>query len=340
MKIGFLSPFNWICGISEFLRYGIYYGLNEEERKNITVFARSDTNSIIRPDEDFVKRCWYKDNFYQFLNYALDENPVDVINIQHEYGLQDTEPLVKAIKLIQARGIKVIPTMHTTRYGEDMNKNPITSIADWTITHTETVGDRVTAITHPFFDMAIDHKASRSRFDAQCNTAGKFLVCHFGFPYPHKGHKEIIDAVKQIDAVLVLVFGKREDTDRNVPNIMNYAQSQGVPTLLIHSWLEIEQVIDIIAACDVAVFAHPKDTPGQSGAIRIGMAAKVPIVTTQANVIKDAWNCLDVCEFDNIAETIVKARGTEPRYLDYIKANTWRLMMDTYKGVFENIREE
>jgi hypothetical protein len=70
------------------------------------------------------------------------------------------------------------------------------------------------------------------------------------------------------------------------------------------------------------------------------MAAKVPIVTTQANVIKDAWNCLDVCEFDNIAETIVKARGTEPRYLDYIKANTWRLMMDTYKGVFENIREE
>lgn len=337
MKIGFLGVHNIICGISEHLRYSLYYGLTKEERKNSIVFA-GNYGERIRPDEDFVRRCWYRDNFYEFLNYTIKENPVDIINIQHEYGLQNTEFLVKAIKKLQQMGIKVVTTFHTSSHGEDMSTNPIYNVSDWSIVHTESIGDMLTSIPVPFLDFDIDHLANRVKFDSNYKTKGKFLIGHFGFPYSHKGHKEIIDAVKDIpNAVLVFLFSQRKELNANVPCIKDYADQVGCPNIIIHKFFEIEKVIELLSACDVAIFNHPKDTPGNSGAIRIGMGAKIPIITSPAGVIKDALPLLNVSEPENFKDELIKAKGSKIRYLDYIKNNSWKTMMNQYKEIFERL---
>jgi len=321
--------------VSEYLRYQIYYGLKNTD--DIVVFARRDTGDVVRPDEDFVIRCWDKFSYADFFR-ALMSHPVDVINIHHEYTLMESGSLVQMIRALRALGIKVVLTMHTTSDGENMNNNPLAGAADWTITHTRTVGDRVTNIPLPFIDLPVDHTASRKKFDEIYHTDGALLVGHFGFPFGHKNHRAIIDAVAGVaGAVLVFLFGKRDLTANNVAGIIAHAWQRQVPCLVIHEFLEIERVIEILSACDVGVFAYPGEWSGHSGAIRICMSARIPIVTTRTKVVVDALDYLDVCEPGQLPEAIVKARGTEIRYLDYLKANSCEAAMQKYLELFQRL---
>ncbi|MCF8011069.1 MAG: glycosyltransferase [Clostridiales bacterium] len=332
-KIGVITPWNIPCGISEYSKYLIEYGLKD---KNVVIFARYDDN-LIRNDEQNVVRCWHKDNFYELINYILPEHSLNVINIQYEPGIMDTYMAALAIQQIRNMGIKVITTLHATTYNENLKENIIAQNSDCTITHTTAIGNNNTEIPHAFLNLDINHKHNRNEFDKKYNTYGKLLVGHFGFPFLHKGHKNIIDAVNKINnAVLVFIFGKRQDTISNVQQIQQYMESINCNYVVIHDFLEIENIINILSACNAACFSYPQDTPGHSGAVRIAMAAKIPIVATPSNVIKDVLPYINVYNIEDFPNVLIKADNSKLEYLSYIEENSWENAGKKYLDVFKN----
>jgi len=102
-----------------------------------------------------------------------------------------------------------------------------------------------------------------------------------GFPFPWKGFDVVIEAAKRLHGIANLVCPQSEHVDVN-PFRMRWRTELGTEKLAMEMrWLKEAEVVRLLAQSTVNVYyydpAHSHLT-GQSGAVRLGLAARRPII--------------------------------------------------------------
>jgi tetratricopeptide (TPR) repeat protein len=121
---------------------------------------------------------------------------------------------------------------------------------------------------------------------------------------------------------------------------------------LINDFLDVEEMLFLLSACDAIVFPYQRSEESASGAVRLGLAAGRPVLTTPLPLFSDLSEIvyqLPGTEAWEIAEGILALlvdvdRKTDilRRQRDWVRANSWATqaarMSNIIHGCFEETR--
>jgi glycosyltransferase involved in cell wall biosynthesis len=149
----------------------------------------------------------------------------------------------------------------------------------------------------------------------------------FGFLLPHKGQLELINAFERLPGwdELLLLCATRDGSGNMEKKVNNLIESKGLTgrVRLVTDFLDDDVAISTLAKCELLVFPYKNTKESASGAVRMGVAAGVPIAVTPIPI------------FDDI-EGAIKMRGTS---VDDIVASISMLQEDELKSSRKSIIE-
>jgi tetratricopeptide (TPR) repeat protein len=185
------------------------------------------------------------------------------------------------------------------------------------------------------------------------------VIGSFGFLLPGKGLTELIHGFALIlrtypDAYLLMLNAdyptpeSLEQRERCLA-LVRLLELEGRLTL-INEFLDIEETLFLLSACDAIVFPYQRSEESASGAVRLGLAAGRPVLTTPLPIFSDLSDIvyqLPGTEAAEIANGIVsllddKKRKTEilQRQREWVRANSWvtqaSRISNIIKGCFED----
>ena len=139
--IGFVSTWNTRCGIAEYTRY-LATSLTAAHRT--AIFANSTQEQLVRPDEDFVTRCWKpgEDDALE-LSQAILKSGVRAVSIQFNFGFFTPSGLLALISRLRREGIVTAITMHAIRHENFPRLKRALELADFCICHRQADVDAV-----------------------------------------------------------------------------------------------------------------------------------------------------------------------------------------------------
>ncbi len=134
------------------------------------------------------------------------------------------------------------------------------------------------------------------------------VIGTFGFLLPGKGLTELIHSFALILRAYPAAYLLMVNADYPTPE----SQEQRERCLalvrlldieghlrLINEFLEIEEILLLLSACDAIVFPYQRSEESASGAVRLGLAAGRPVLTTPLPI------------FSDLSEIVYQLPGTE-----------------------------
>ena len=303
-KLGLVSTFNTECGISTYSEHLAEYF----KRGSVQVFANhlitsSDTGSC---DLHPIKRCWERTGDFKELEEAILASDVDVVHIQHEFGLfQNHESFLRLLWALKDKNIKIYITLHTV-FTEDIHNQKIrdyAKICTKIIVHCEparkllNLEDKCVIIPHGSVIVTPKPKAEARKhlnIDPDC-----FLALTFGFITPTKGALDnisaVIDLKPEFPDLQLLVVGMPMVYGKNYANL-EY-------TLSLYRWLRRKNAWDTVdirmkyvpewefdyyaGAADIAIENYYQTHYSTSGMSHLVMSYGLPSVSSRANILLD-----------------------------------------------------
>lgn len=260
MKVALLTTWNERCGIAEYAKSLVTYAKNTE----FSIFGREifeNSNALLAlPDQ-------------------LCGNGCCIIQINYEPGLWHILDADVCSKL-RKNGMRLVMTLHTSNSGN--NRNALTTVFDRVIVHEQT--------TEGFEHVPMG--IPEVNLDGIEVTKG---IGTAGFPFPWKGFHQVAQAAKQLDMNCVVVAAKSDHFDTTV--MEQFVKDAQPDTEYVKDWLPQEDVVRKLASCEVNVFAYDGANNGISGAVRMGLAARRPLVVTRCRQFRDLFAYEDEIEF-------------------------------------------
>lgn len=203
-----------------------------------------------------------------------------VLHLQHEHSLVAPERVAKVACRAREVGVPFVVTEHTVRGQVD----------DWE-------GEAAALVAHSADGVAL----LRERWPAQrvelvphgCPTwfpprkarRGR-VIATFGFLEPHKGLTALLDAASAVGDVELLLIGSTRAAwaDEWLAGL-----DRPVPVRRVAEFLDEAEIARRLAAeADVLVFPYaPPRFAAVSGAVRVGLASGVPVLTTPTTWFSD-----------------------------------------------------
>jgi tetratricopeptide (TPR) repeat protein len=185
------------------------------------------------------------------------------------------------------------------------------------------------------------------------------VIGTFGFLLPGKGLTELIHSFALIlraypAAYLLMLnadYPTRESQEQRerCQALVRLLELEGHLTL-INEFLDIEEMLLLLSACDAIVFPHQRSEESASGAVRLGLAAGRPVLTTPLPIFSDLSEIvyqLPGIEAWEIAEGILSLLGDEDRKAeivqrerDWVRANSWAAQAARISNIIHGCFEE
>lgn len=112
-------------------------------------------------------------------------------------------------------------------------------------------------------------------------TNGQLKIGTAGFPFLWKRNDVVAEAAKRFNAKLIL-FGPTNEHFDAMEHLRGIDGHLAGNTEIVQNWLPAEDIIKRLAECDVNIFwfqsKQEDDTHGQSGSVRLGIAARKPVI--------------------------------------------------------------
>ncbi len=330
-KVALMSSWNVRCGIAEYSRFLVH----SLESKNIDLLiignANSDLKSCYLVDDitQNIHHLWLYDNIMWkdskiniegIVNLLLEEGIPNFI-IQYHRGFFSQLMLMALVKSCIKATIKVCVTMHNSReipndYFVEMNNLGITIFV-----HSLDEKERldhlgIKNVFHVPLGIADFQDEDVNSVRRRLRISGSPVIGSFGFLRPHKGVAELIEAIgilkNQYHDILFLgvhaLYPSHDSREylKQCNQLMNkFNISDNV--IMLTDFLDIEQVISYLHACDIVVLPYHESKEGASGVAASAFAAKRPLIISNSSIfngIKNLCYCVNTIQPKALATEI------------------------------------
>jgi glycosyltransferase involved in cell wall biosynthesis len=236
----------------------------------------------------------------EFLNF----NNIDMVCLQHEYGIFGGPAGSHILHLLRGLKMPVVTTLHTVLREPDPNQlavmEEIAELSDRLIVMSQlssqflqeifkVPGSKIDMVPHGVPDLPfLDPNFYKDRFGVE----GKAVLLTFGLLSPNKGIENVIQALPQILSkhknVVYLVAGAthphilRREGDQYRASLQALAKESGVESqVLFHNrFVSPEEMVEFIGAADIYITPYRHEAQVVSGTLAYALGAGKAIIST------------------------------------------------------------
>ena len=370
LSLGWVSTYNARCGIATYSEHLLEFF--DKSVFEITILA--DDQEAIGADPDNIVRLWSKGSggLARIRTYLIT-NRFDAAVFQYNFAFFDLSDFSDTLIELSNAGINTFIIFHRTRDLENYRslvsqqkiKEALQSCTRIVVHGLEDVNrlrrfgvtENVVLLAHG----VIDRPASN--MDAVRSLLGLSdfspVIGTFGFLLPGKGLTELIHSfalmLRAYPAAYLLML------NADYPNVESQEQRERCLALvrlleleghlrLINEFLDIEETLFLLSACDAIVFPYQRSEESASGAVRLGLAAGRPVLTTPLSIFSDLSEIvyqLPGIEAREIAEGILSLLDNEDRKTeilqrqqDWVRANSWAAQAARISNIIQGCFED
>src|SRR6266851_4547175 len=236
----------------------------------------------------------------EFLNF----NNIDMVCLQHEYGIFGGPAGSHILRLLRGLKMPLVTTLHTVLREPDPNQlmvmEEIAELSDRLIVMSQlssqflqeifkVPGNKIDMVPHGVPDLPfLDPNFYKDRFGVE----GKAVLLTFGLLSPNKGIENVIQALPQILAkhknVVYIVAGAthphilRREGDRYRSYLQALAKEVGVESNVIfhNRFVSPEEMVAFIGAADIYITPYRYEEQVVSGTLAYALGAGKAIIST------------------------------------------------------------
>ncbi len=236
----------------------------------------------------------------EFLNF----NNIDMVCLQHEYGIFGGPAGSHILHLLRGLKMPVVTTLHTVLREPDPNQlmvmEEIAELSDRLIVMSQlssqflqeifkVPGSKIDMVPHGVPDLPfLDPNFYKDRFGVE----GKAVLLTFGLLSPNKGIENVIQALPQILSkhknVAYIVAGAthphilRREGDKYRASLQALAKEMGVEAQVIfhNRFVSPEEMVEFIGAADIYITPYRHEAQVVSGTLAYALGAGKAIIST------------------------------------------------------------
>ena len=236
----------------------------------------------------------------EFLNF----NNIDMVCLQHEYGIFGGPAGSHILHLLRGLKMPVVTTLHTVLREPDPNQlmvmEEIAEVSDRLIVMSQlssqflqeifkVPGNKIDMVPHGVPDLPfLDPNFYKDRFGVE----GKAVLLTFGLLSPNKGIENVIQALPQILSkhknVAYIVAGAthphilRREGDKYRASLQTLAKDVGVESQVIfhNRFVSPEEMVEFIGAADIYITPYRHEAQVVSGTLAYALGAGKAIIST------------------------------------------------------------
>ncbi len=235
-----------------------------------------------------------------FLNF----NNIDMVCLQHEYGIFGGPAGSHILHLLRRLKMPVVTTLHTVLREPDPNQlmvmEEIAELSDRLIVMSQlssqflqeifkVPGSKIDMVPHGVPDLPfLDPNFYKDRFGVE----GKAVLLTFGLLSPNKGIENVIRALPEIlskhENVTYLVAGAthphilRREGDKYRASLQALAKDMGVESQVIfhNRFVSPEEMVEFIGAADIYITPYRHEAQVVSGTLAYALGAGKAVIST------------------------------------------------------------
>lgn len=292
--LGWISTWGIRCGIATYSRFLI------EQMDDVVVMCQSGEGEV-----EGAIPCWKRDsNFFGGIIAQIAGKGIDTVVIQHQPGLLRFSYLNELLLKLSEMDVKVFITVHNTRDRslvfpskriekaveglKTCSTVMVHSNSDVEILKALGIEDNVVMIPHGIYPPPSDSAESLP-------VKGR-VMGSFGFLLKHKGQLELVEAFERLPGwdELLLLCATIERSGKMEAKINSLIEKKGLTgrVKLVTDFLDDDVVIASLAKCELLVFPYQNTKESASGAVRMGVAAGVPLAVTPIPIFDDVTGAI------------------------------------------------
>jgi glycosyltransferase involved in cell wall biosynthesis len=306
----------------------------------------------------------------------LNINNVDLVCLQHEYGIYGGVAGSHILALLRKLRMPVVTTLHTILKEPDTNQRrvleEIVALSDRVVVMSEraveflkeiysVAADKIDMIPHGIPDIPfVDPSFHKDLFGVE----GKMVLLSFGLLSANKGIEDVIAAMPSILAkypnVVYMVVGAthpnvlRHDGETYRLSLQRLARNKGVEDHVIfyNRFVSIEELLEFISATDIYITPYLTATQITSGTLAYTLGAGKAIISTpywyaEEMLAEERGVIVPFQKPDAIAEKVLELLNNESKrhamrkraYL-FGRAMIWSEVAQRYMESFQRAQSE
>jgi len=308
----------------------------------------------------------------EFLNF----NNIDMVCLQHEYGIFGGPAGSHILHLLRGLKMPVVTTLHTVLREPDPNQlmvmEEIAELSDRLIVMSQlssqflqeifkVPGSKIDMVPHGVPDLPfLDPNFYKDRFGVE----GKAVLLTFGLLSPNKGIENVIQALPQIlskhNNVAYIVAGAthphilRREGDKYRASLQALAKEMGVESQVIfhNRFVSPEEMVEFIGAADIYITPYRHEAQVVSGTLAYALGAGKAIISTPY------WHAIELLDdrrgalvpFENpdaIAQKTIELLDTpairhamRKRAYLFAREMVWKRVAQGYMESFARVRSD
>jgi len=313
---------------------------------------------------------------YRLAADYLNMNRVDVVCVQHEYGIFGGPDGDHIMKLLGALRMPVVTTLHTILKNPSSQQrrvlNELAAVSDRLVTMSETgrrflmdlygiPESKIELIPHGVPDMPfVDPNYYKDQFGVE----GKKVIMTFGLLSPNKGIENVIRAlpevVKRHPGVVYVVLGATHPHVKKIHGesyrlwLQQLAADLGVDEHVVfhNRFVELSELCEFLGAADIYITPYLNEAQIVSGTLSYAMS------TGKATISTPYWYAVEMLaedrgrivpfgdpvaiaqQINSLLEDEVELHAIRKRAYTYCRSHTWKEVARRYLQLFEEVRRE
>lgn len=306
----------------------------------------------------------------------LNLTNVDVVYLQHEYGIFGGKAGSHILTLLRKLRMPIITTLHTVLKDPDEDQRLVMEnlieLSDRLVVMSEhgltflqdiyrVPMEKIELIPHGIPDVSfVDPNFYKDEFDAE----GKMVLLTFGLLSPNKGIEDVIKAlpaiVERFPDVVYMVLGtthphvKRRDGEHYREGLQELAHTLGVEDHVIfyNEFVSTEQLIKYMGVADIYIIPYHNEAQITSGTLAYTVGAGKAVISTPywhaQELLADGRGVLvPFRDADAIANEVielldndVERHAMRKRAYIYGREMIWSRVAEHYMELYLAVREE
>src|ERR1700691_4970792 len=313
---------------------------------------------------------------YQEAADFLNFNNIDMVCLQHEYGIFGGPAGSHILHLLRGLKMPAVTTLHTVLRAPDPNQlmvmEEIAELSDRIIVMSQlssqilqevfkVPGSKIDMVPHGVPDLPfLDPNFYKDRFGVE----GKAVLLTFGLLSPNKGIENVIQALPQILArhknVVYIVAGAthphvlRREGDEYRASLQALAKAVGVESQVIfhNRFVAPEEMVEFIGAADIYITPYRHEAQVVSGTLAYALGAGKAIISTPY------WHAIELLDdgrgalvpfqnSDAIAQKTIELLDTpairhamRKRAYQFAREMVWKRVAQGYMESFSRVRND